>query len=91
MARQHDVATSGRRARCCPGCSSAARATCCSTASAAGLLAQLGAIGYTATKHAAVAVAEWLSMTYGDRGIRVSCLCAEAVEGGHALQSCTGG
>jgi NAD(P)-dependent dehydrogenase (short-subunit alcohol dehydrogenase family) len=51
----------------------------CSTASAAGLLAQLGALGYTVTKHAAVAVAEWLSMTYGDRGIRVSCLCPQYV------------
>jgi NAD(P)-dependent dehydrogenase (short-subunit alcohol dehydrogenase family) len=51
----------------------------CSTASAAGLIAQLGAIGYTVTKHAAVAVAEWLSMTYGDRGIRVSCLCPQYV------------
>ena len=50
-----------------------------STASAAGLLAQLGAMGYTVTKHAAVAVAEWLSMTYGDRGIRVSCLCPQYV------------
>ena len=51
----------------------------CSTASAAGVLAQLGALGYTVTKHAAVAVAEWLSMTYGDRGIRVSCLCPQYV------------
>jgi NAD(P)-dependent dehydrogenase (short-subunit alcohol dehydrogenase family) len=51
----------------------------CSTASAAGLLAQLGAVGYTVTKHAAVALAEWLSMTYGDRGIRVSCLCPQYV------------
>jgi NAD(P)-dependent dehydrogenase (short-subunit alcohol dehydrogenase family) len=50
-----------------------------STASAAGLLAQLGALGYTVTKHAAVAVAEWLSMTYGERGIRVSCLCPQYV------------
>lgn len=50
-----------------------------STASAAGLLAQLGAMGYTVTKHAAVAVAEWISMTYGDRGIRVSCLCPQYV------------
>jgi NAD(P)-dependent dehydrogenase (short-subunit alcohol dehydrogenase family) len=50
-----------------------------STASAAGLLAQLGALGYTVTKHAAVAVAEWLSMTYGDRGIGVSCLCPQYV------------
>src|SRR5436190_18413123 len=47
----------------------------CSTASAAGLIAQLGAIGYTVTQDGAVALAEWLSMTYGDRGIRVSCLC----------------
>ena len=51
----------------------------CSTASAAGLLAQLGAVGYTVTKHAAVALAEWISMTYGDRGIRVSCLCPQYV------------
>jgi NAD(P)-dependent dehydrogenase (short-subunit alcohol dehydrogenase family) len=50
-----------------------------STASAAGVLAQLGALGYTVTKHGAVAVAEWLSMTYGDRGIRVSCLCPQYV------------
>src|SRR4051794_274665 len=50
-----------------------------STASAAGLIAQLGWMGYTVTKHAAVAVAEWLAMTYGDRGIRVSCLCPQYV------------
>jgi NAD(P)-dependent dehydrogenase (short-subunit alcohol dehydrogenase family) len=46
-----------------------------STASAAGLLTQLGMAQYSATKHAAVAFAEWLSITYGDRGIRVSCIC----------------
>jgi NAD(P)-dependent dehydrogenase (short-subunit alcohol dehydrogenase family) len=50
-----------------------------STASAAGLLSQLGAIGYAATKHAAVAVAEWLDITYRERGIRVSCLCPQFV------------
>jgi NAD(P)-dependent dehydrogenase (short-subunit alcohol dehydrogenase family) len=50
-----------------------------STASAAGLLSQLGALGYAATKHAAVAVAEWLDITYRDQGIRVSCLCPQFV------------
>jgi NAD(P)-dependent dehydrogenase (short-subunit alcohol dehydrogenase family) len=50
-----------------------------STASAAGLLTQLGAIGYSATKHAAVAVAEWIDITYRDQGIRVSCLCPQFV------------
>ena len=50
-----------------------------STASAAGLLTTIGAAPYSVTKHAAVALAEWLAVTYGSRGIRVSCLCPQFV------------
>jgi len=49
------------------------------TASAAGMLTQIGSAPYAVTKHAAVAFAEWLSVTYGASGIRVSCLCPMGV------------
>jgi len=49
------------------------------TASAAGIASQIGSAPYAVTKHAAVAFAEWLSITYGARGVGVSCLCPMGV------------
>jgi len=52
------------------------------TCSAAGLLTVAGDAPYAVTKHAAVALAEWLALTYGDRGISVTALCPLGVETG---------
>lgn len=50
-----------------------------STVSAAGLLTNIKAAQYSVTKHAALAFAEWLSITYGDAGVKVSALCPMGV------------
>lgn len=61
------------------------------TASAAGLLSQIGSASYAVTKHAVVALAEWLSITHGDQGIKVSVLCPQAVRTNMILGSDEGG
>jgi NAD(P)-dependent dehydrogenase (short-subunit alcohol dehydrogenase family) len=50
------------------------------TASAAGLLTMLGNAPYSVTKHGAVAFAEWLSATYGRRGVTVQVICPQGVK-----------
>lgn len=65
---------------CLPGMIARGEGYFLQTVSAAGLLTNLGAAAYSVTKHAALALAEWLSVTYGDRGIRVSALCPQFVE-----------
>src|SRR3954465_3852779 len=49
------------------------------TAAAAGLLTGIGQLPYSVTKHGVVALAEWLSITYGDAGVKASCLCPQGV------------
>jgi NAD(P)-dependent dehydrogenase (short-subunit alcohol dehydrogenase family) len=56
------------------------------TVSAAGLITSLESAIYAVTKHASLALAEWISMTYGDRGIRVSALCPQGVRTNMLMQ-----
>jgi NAD(P)-dependent dehydrogenase (short-subunit alcohol dehydrogenase family) len=63
-----------------PGWVERGRGTFVATVSAAGLLSIPGAAPYAVTKHAALAFAEWLSMTYADKGIRVHAVCPQGVK-----------
>jgi NAD(P)-dependent dehydrogenase (short-subunit alcohol dehydrogenase family) len=63
----------------CPGMKERGGGVFVLVASAAGLLAQIGAASYTATKHAAVSFAESLAIAHGDDGVQVVCVCPQAV------------
>ncbi|HSJ27275.1 MAG TPA: SDR family oxidoreductase [Acidimicrobiia bacterium] len=65
---------------CLPGMLARGEGYLLQTVSAAGLLTNLGAAAYSVTKHAALGLAEWISVTYGDRGIKVSALCPQFVQ-----------
>ena len=62
-----------------PGMAERGKGAMVVTASAAGLLMMMQSAPYTVTKHASVAIAEWLAVNYGDSGISLHCLCPQGV------------
>ncbi|MEU2157899.1 SDR family oxidoreductase [Streptomyces sp. NPDC019396] len=62
-----------------------------STVSAAGLLSMVGAAPYSVTKHGALAFAEWLSLTYRHRGLKVHAICPQGVRTDMLTQAGTAG
>lgn len=62
-----------------PGMTDRGRGVFVVTASAAGLLMMMQSAPYTVTKHAAVAVAEWLAVNFGGSGVQFHCLCPQGV------------
>ncbi len=65
---------------CLPGMLSRGQGYFLHTVSAAGLLSQIGSAPYSVSKHGALSFAEWLSITYGDRGIGVTAVCPQGVD-----------
>lgn len=77
--RVHGMAHVNAAREVLPGMSARGSGAFVVTASAAGLLMMMQSAAYTATKHASVAIAEWLAVNYGGTGVQFHCLCPQGV------------